>query len=53
MIDRKRARQIVLWVIAADFPLMYVGAVSLENGPMTVATLAVMAAAAVVAAVVY
>ena len=51
MVDRKRIRQIVLWVIAADFPLMYVGAVSLENGPMTLATLAVMAAAAAAALV--
>ncbi len=53
MIDRKKARQIVLWVMAVDFPLLYVGAVSLENGPMTVATIAVMAAAAAVAAIVY
>ena len=53
MVDRKRIRQIVLWVIAADFPLMYVGAVSLENGPMTLATLAVMGVAAAVAALVY
>ena len=53
MIDRKRLRQIVLWVIAIDFPLMYVGAVSLGNEPMTLATIALMGAAAAVAAAVY
>ena len=53
MIDRRRVRQIVLWVIAVDFPLMYVGAVSLGNDTMTLATLAVMGAAAAVAAVVF
>lgn len=53
MIDRGKARQIVLWVIALDFPLMYVGAVSLGNDAMTLAALAVMGAAAAVAAVVY
>jgi len=53
VIDRKRMRRIVLWVIAADFPLLYVGAVSLGNDAMTLAAVAVMGAAAAVAAAVY
>lgn len=53
MIDRRRVRQIVLWIIAADFPLMYVSAVSVGNDAWTLAGLAIMGAAAAVAAVVY
>ena len=51
--NKQKLRQIVLWVVAADFPLLYVGAVSLENAVMTVAALAVMGVAVTVAAVVY
>lgn len=51
--NKQKLRQIVLWVMAADFPLLYVGAVSLENAVMTVAALAVMGVAVTVAAVVY
>lgn len=51
--NKQKLRQIVLWVIAADFPLLYVGAVSLENVVMTVAALAVMGVAVTVAAAVY
>ena len=46
---RDRLRQIALWVMAADFPLLYLGAVSLENTVATIAALSVMGAAAVVA----
>ena len=51
--NKQKLRQIVLWVMAADFPLLYVGAVSLENAVMTVAALAVMGVAVTVAGVVY
>ena len=51
--NKKKLRQVILWTMAADFPLLYVGAVSLENAVMTGATLAVMAVAVAVAAVVY
>ncbi len=51
--NKQKLRQIVLWGFAADFPLLYVGAVSLENAVMTVAALAVMGVAVTVAAVVY
>ncbi len=51
--NKRKLRQIVLWSMAADFPLLYVGAVSLENAVMTVAALAVMGVAVTVAAVVY
>ncbi|MBM3958097.1 MAG: hypothetical protein FJ313_08615 [Gemmatimonadetes bacterium] len=53
MMDRKRARQVVFWVIAADFPFMYAAAVPLANEAMTLAGLAVMGAAALAAALVY
>ena len=50
---RERLRQIALWVMAAGFPLLYLGAVSLENTVATLAALGVMGAAVVVAALVY
>ena len=43
----------VMWVMAADFPLLYVGAVTLESAPVTVAALAVMGVSAAIAALVY
>ena len=53
MISKDKIRQIVLWVMAADFPLLYMGAVSLENSVMTIITLAVLGLAVAVAAAVY
>jgi hypothetical protein len=51
--NRERAKQIALGVMAADFPLLYVGAVTLENAAVSVAALVIMAFAAVVAARIY
>ncbi len=51
--DKNRVRQVVLGVIAADFPLMYLGAITLENSALTIAALAIMGVTAALAAVVY
>ena len=51
--NKQKLRQMVLWCMAADFPVLYVGAVSLENAIVTVAALAVMGVAVTVAAFVY
>ena len=48
-----KLKQVVLWVLAAGFPLMYVGAVSLQNTALTIAALIAAGVAAVAAAVVY
>ena len=53
MPDKAKLRQAVLWVMAADFPLLYIGAVSLENAVFTAVTLAVMAVAVAVAVYAY
>ena len=53
MPDKAKLKQVVLWVMAADFPLMYIGAVSLENAVFTAVTLAVMAVAVAVAVYAY
>ncbi len=50
---RAKLRQIAWWVIALDFPLLYLSANTPDATPTTVATLAVMAVAAVVATLVY
>ena len=50
---RERAKQVALGVMAADFPLLYVGAVTLEDAVVSAVALAVMAVAAAVAAIVY
>ena len=42
-----------MWCMAVDFPLLYLGAVSIENTIMTLAALAVMGAALAVVALVY
>lgn len=52
-INKHRLRQISWWAIAADFPLLYTGAVTLESTAVTVATLVVMGVAAAVATLVY
>ena len=51
--NKDKVRQIALWAIIADFPALYVGAVSLEQAALTVGALAILAAAAVAAAVVF
>ncbi len=51
--NKDKLKQVVLGVIAIDFPLIYVGAVTLENAVVTTLGLIIMGAAAVVAAVVY
>ncbi len=53
MPSKTKLRQAVLWVMAADFPLLYIGAVSLENAVFTAATLVVMAVAVAVAVYAY
>jgi hypothetical protein len=50
---QQRAKQIALGIMAADFPLLYVGAVRWEDATVSVVALVVMAVAAAVAAVVY
>ena len=51
--SRQRLRHLVLWVMAADAPVLYLSATTLESAAATIVALAVMAAAAAVAAVVY
>ena len=51
--NRQRLRQIVLWVVAADFPALYLSSVTYGSTPATVAALVVLGAAAALAAVVY
>ena len=51
--SKQKLRQIALLVIAADFPILYLSASTPGGGATTVATLAVLAAAAVLAAIVY
>ncbi len=53
MPDKAKLKQVVLWAMAADFPLLYIGAVSLENAVFTAVTLAVMAVAVAVAVYAY
>lgn len=51
--SRQRLRDLVVWVIAADFPLLYLSAITPGSTTTTIATLAIMGAAAVTAALVY
>lgn len=51
--SRQKLRELVLLIMAADFPLLYLSAVTPWSSPTTIATLAVMGAAAVIAALVY
>ena len=51
--DKSKIRQIVLWAIIADFPVLYIGAVSLEQAALTIGALVALAAAAVTAAIVF
>ena len=50
---KSKVQQIALWVMAADFPLLYLGAVTFENTAVTAIALVVMAAAAVAAGIVF
>ena len=51
--NRRILRQTAMWVMAADFPVLYVGAVTVESAVLTATALAVMVAGALVAALVY
>ena len=51
--NRERAKQIALGVMATDFPLLYVGAITLEDATVSIVGLVVMGIAAAVAALVY
>ena len=53
MIAKSKVQQIALWVMAADFPLLYLGAVTFENMALTAAALVIMAAAAVAAGIAF
>ena len=50
---RERLRQITLWLMAVDFPMLYLGAVSFENSAVTLAALGVVSLSAAVASLVY
>jgi len=51
--SKSRVRHIIVCVMAGDFPLLYLGAVTLESTAVTLAALAVMGVSAVVAVLVY
>lgn len=50
---QNKFKQIALWIIAADFPVMYLAAVTFESTLLTVAALVVMALGAIAAAVAF
>ena len=53
MIAKSKVQQIALWVMAADFPLLYLGAVTFEETVLTAIALVIMAAAAVAAGIAF
>ena len=53
MISKSKVQQIALWVMAADFPLLYLGAVTFDNMAVTIIALIIMAAAAVAAGIAF
>ena len=53
VLSKSKVQQIALWVMAADFPLLYLGAITFESVPLTAAALVVMAAAAIAAGIVF
>ena len=53
MISKSKVQQIALWIMAADFPLLYLGAITFESMPLTVVALVIMAAAAIAAGVTF
>ncbi len=53
MITKSKVQQIALWIMAADFPLLYLGAVTFENTAVTAIALVLMAAATVAAGIAF
>ena len=53
MISKSKVQQIALWVMAADFPLLYLGAITFESMSLTVVALVIMAGAAIAASIVF
>ncbi len=53
LVSRAVLRHAAPAVMAVDFPLLYVAAVGIESAVLTAAALGVMAAAAIIAAIVY
>ncbi len=51
--NKATLRQIVLGVMAADFPMLYLGAVTFESAVVSISALVIMGVAAAVVAVVY
>jgi hypothetical protein len=52
-LSRPKLRQIILFIVTIDFPLLYLGAVTFESSGLTVSGLAILILAAVVTTVVY
>jgi hypothetical protein len=52
-LPQNKLKQISLWIIAADFPVMYLAAVTFESTVLTLVALAFMALGAVAAAVAF
>lgn len=50
---RDKAKQLSLMIIVADFPLLYIGAVTLEDPAISVAALIIMGISAIIATLVY
>ena len=53
MITKSKVQQIALWVMAVDFPVLYLGAVPSESAALTAVALVIMAAAAVAAGIAF
>lgn len=53
MIDKSKVRQIVLWVMLLDFPVLYIGAVSLDDPVLTAIGLGIMAVVALAAGIAF
>jgi len=51
--NRGNLKQAVFWIMAADAPVLYVGAVTIESTATVIAALVVAGIAAAIAAVVY
>ena len=52
-LSQNKLKQISLWIIAVDFPVMYLAAVTFESTVLTLVALAFMALGAVAAAVAF
>lgn len=53
MITKEKIKQYTLWTIIADFPIIYIGSVTIENFYLTIASLVIMIIAITVSAWVY